>query len=99
LLALRRAWRSAAPDDSVSTELLGDATSPTTLVVRAASGQLELWANLSGERASLPERGAQSHRLLLSTADSKYGGARSSLADVTELLPHELLVWGPAAWL
>ena len=98
LLALRRAWRAAAPDDKVSAELVGDTAEPMTLIVRAASGQLQLWANLSGDRAALAEKRPEPHHLLLSTAEAKYGGERGSLANVGELLPHELLVWGPAAW-
>jgi maltooligosyltrehalose trehalohydrolase len=100
LLKIRRAWRRAKPDDSLTTELHGDAQEPATLVARATSGQLELWANLSDRTVTAPpQRRPGDEVALLSTAAHQYGGERTSLGDVTQLLPHEFVAWGPTAWL
>ncbi|MBX9790746.1 MAG: malto-oligosyltrehalose trehalohydrolase [Pirellulales bacterium] len=99
LLALRRAWRQAEPHDALAAELVGDTADPVTLVARAHSGQFELWANLS-ERVALTPRSTPAGDLvpLLSTAAMKYAGQRTSLDDLAQLLPHELVAWGPSAW-
>ena len=99
LLALRRTWRQSKPHDALATELVGDPAEPATLVARAQSGQLELWANLSDRAVPAPRSQPTGDLvLLLSTAAMKYGGQRASLDELAQLMPHELVAWGPSAW-
>ncbi|MEX0715584.1 MAG: malto-oligosyltrehalose trehalohydrolase [Planctomycetaceae bacterium] len=75
-----------------------EASARLLLIERGIDAALVGCANINECAAVLPAYEVEGRRLLLSTADSRYGGDRRPDESPHELHPYELVLFGPAEW-
>ncbi len=95
LLAARRQWPALRDFERRTARLLPDAESgPVLELVR---GEGRAYFNLRDQPQALPGGVASEHKLLFSSEWGRYGGSRKDRS-LENLLSHECVVFGPAAW-
>jgi maltooligosyltrehalose trehalohydrolase len=100
LLAARRTWPPLIDREHCTARVIGDDVDQQTLVVqRGPEFTLLAAANLESEPIPLDATVAGDRQPLLSTAEARFGGQRTSLHALDRLLPYELVIWGTAAWM
>jgi maltooligosyltrehalose trehalohydrolase len=97
LLHARRKWPPLV-DREHTRARLGSAGEPSLVLERGSGTPLIAWANLTGESRPITTARPPS-RLLLSTAEARFGGPVDHRTQIEELLPYEVAIWGEARWL
>jgi maltooligosyltrehalose trehalohydrolase len=92
--ALRDRWHTAARLETVPSAKPGDST-PLLWVERGNDPGIVIVANLSSQNISPFDATVDRRNPILSTGELRYGGTRAIVQPVRELLPYELLVFGP----
>jgi maltooligosyltrehalose trehalohydrolase len=101
LLAARREWPALADFERRQARLLDDGQSgPVLLLTRGAQADAAVHAffNLADQPQPLPAAAPRGARPLFSSALERYGGGRRDAGSISELLPFECVVVGPASW-
>ncbi len=97
LLAARRQWPALRDFRTRSARLLPDEKTPAVLeLVRA--GELLVLFNLTDRRQPLFTQPQTGRQVLFASEVERYHGGRKQVASISELLPHECVVFGPAGW-
>lgn len=102
LLAARREWPAMHDFQERKARLLPDTENgPFLELLRGPAGSLEklhIFSNLGDQPQRLPSGPLHGQRFLFSSASARYGGSRSEIHSIQDLLPAECVVIGPTAW-
>jgi maltooligosyltrehalose trehalohydrolase len=104
LLAARKAWPALDDFAHRTVRLFSKGDRATVLeMVRGARTEetgktVQVYCNLTDETQPLPGAAAEGTRLLFSSEAGRYGGGRTDVVGVRDLLPFECVAFGPANW-
>lgn len=104
LLSARRRWPALEDRESTVARLFSavnrtQVDAPALLLLeRGTADGLLACANLAGETQLRPRLALGTRQLLLSTEWTHYGGPRESGPESNDLLPYELVIYGPIDW-